>query len=86
LADYEDNPEAMVCDCLHVDWRRIELAIRALGLKTVEDVTKQTGAGGGCHSCWPLIEGILERCARGQYRFEATEDDLAKARREAGRW
>lgn len=83
LADYEDESVRGVCDCLHVDWPQIELAIRALGLKTVEEVTEQTGAGGGCHSCWPVIEGILERCARGEYRYEVTPKELAKVRRDA---
>jgi len=83
LADYEKHPKAMVCDCMHKDWRRIELAIRALDLKTVDEVTEQTDAGGGCHSCWPILEAILERCARGEYRFEATEEELAKVRRRA---
>ncbi len=36
-------------------------AIRENDLKTIEQVTYYTKAGGGCGSCHPKIEAILER-------------------------
>jgi NifU-like protein len=39
--------------------REIIKAIRENGLKTVEQVTYYTKAGGGCGHCHPKIEGLL---------------------------
>jgi NAD(P)H-nitrite reductase large subunit len=79
----DDSSSGLVCDCLKVDPRRIEHAVRVLDLKTVDGVMLQTGAGGGCHSCWPVIEGILERCARGEFRFPLSVEEAAQVRRDA---
>jgi NifU-like protein len=51
----------IVCKCFGVTDREIERAIRENHLKTVEQVTYYTKAGGGCARCHPKIEGILNR-------------------------
>lgn len=51
----------VVCKCFGVTDREIEKAIRENNLKTVEQVTYYTKAGGGCRSCHPKIEAIIER-------------------------
>lgn len=38
----------------------IEDAIKAKGLKTVEEVGEETTAGTGCGGCQPLIQEILD--------------------------
>jgi len=48
-----------VCSCFNVTDKEIESAIRQNGLKTVEEVTNYTKAGGGCGGCIPAIEQIL---------------------------
>jgi NifU-like protein len=57
----EDPDTQIVCHCFGVTNKKIEKAIRENRLKTVEDVTNYTKAGGGCGSCIDEIALILER-------------------------
>jgi len=50
----------VVCNCFGVTDREIVKAIRENDLKTVEQVTYYTKAGGGCAKCHPKIETIIE--------------------------
>jgi NifU-like protein len=52
--------EALICTCFGVSEKSIERAIHTRLLQTVEQVTRACNAGGGCRSCCPLIEDILE--------------------------
>jgi len=49
-----------VCHCFGVSDTLIRKVIRENDLKTVEDVTNYTKAGGGCGSCIPDIEDMLK--------------------------
>lgn len=51
----------IVCKCFGVTDREITKAIRENDLKTVEQVTYYTKAGGGCAQCHPKIETIIEK-------------------------
>jgi NifU-like protein len=51
----------VVCKCFGVTDREIEKAVRENDLRTVEQVTYYTKAGGGCGGCHPKIEAIIER-------------------------
>ena len=52
--------KALICTCFGVSEETIEQRIESDELETTEAVTAACGAGGGCGSCRPLIEDILE--------------------------
>lgn len=54
----------IVCKCFGVTDREIAKAIRENDLKTVEQVTYYTKAGGGCGQCHPKIEAIIEKARK----------------------
>jgi NifU-like protein len=58
--DEWDGDEALICTCFCVSERTIEREIQENGLRTIAQVTAACSAGGGCRSCYPLIEDILE--------------------------
>jgi NifU-like protein len=57
--DWEGD-EALICTCFCVSERTIEREIQMKSLKSIAAVTAACSAGGGCRSCYPLIEDILE--------------------------
>jgi len=52
--------ERVVCKCFSVTEAKILKAVKDNGLKTVEEVTNFTKAGGGCRQCVGEIEKILK--------------------------
>lgn len=58
---FEQQAEKVVCHCFNVSEETIIKAIRANHLKTVEDVTHFTKAGGGCGRCKGEIQKILDK-------------------------
>jgi NifU-like protein len=61
----------VICSCFNVTDIEIEKAIRENNLKTVEDVTNFTKAGGGCGGCQPRIQEILDRVNGASKKKEA---------------
>lgn len=66
IADYKgEKPTAkdgeVVCECFGVTDNEIVRAVRENNLKTVEDVTHFTKAGGGCGKCQDKIQAILDK-------------------------
>ncbi|MEW6444214.1 MAG: Fe-S cluster assembly protein NifU [bacterium] len=54
------EPSDIVCKCFGITGKEIERIARENNLTTVEQVTHYTKAGGGCRTCHPEIERILE--------------------------
>ncbi|OAI05995.1 iron-sulfur cluster assembly scaffold protein NifU [Methylomonas methanica] len=75
--DHEEG--ALVCKCFAIDAVMIEEMVWANKLRTVEDVTNYTKAGGGCAACHEDIEAILEKVLkeRGE-TFDPSAAPIAK--------
>jgi NifU-like protein len=58
--------KALICTCFGVSEETIERAISEYSLETVEEVIEICNAGGGCGSCQPLIQDILENARFGE--------------------
>lgn len=60
--EVEVEPEGrLVCECFGVTDKEIERAILENNLKTVEEVTNYTKAGGGCGRCHDQIQALLDQ-------------------------
>lgn len=56
--------KALICTCFGVLEETIENIVKKNLLKTVADVTDACNAGGGCGSCQPLIQEIIDTVRR----------------------
>ncbi len=52
--------DKMICTCFSVTEKQIINAIKENGLKTLDEVTNYTKAGGACGHCKGAIQGILD--------------------------
>ena len=58
---HEKEEFEIVCKCFGITDKEIERAVMENNLHTVEQVTHYTKAGGGCESCHPKIEAIIDK-------------------------
>src|ERR1700738_2192823 len=52
--------EALICTCFCVSERTIEHEIHQGELQSIGEVTGRCNAGAGCHSCFPLIQDMID--------------------------
>jgi len=69
--------DKIVCTCFNVTENQIWEAIKVNGLKTVEEVTNYTKAGGACGRCKGAIKDILDT----YLRKEGKEPELTSAQK-----
>lgn len=69
VASHEHSEGEIVCECFGVTDEQILSAVRENDLKTIEDVTYYTKAGGGCAKCHEKIAELIAR-ARGEAQPE----------------
>lgn len=55
-----NGDEALICTCFCVSERVIETEIAQKRLSTISEVIRACNAGGGCGSCHPLIQDIID--------------------------
>lgn len=60
----QSGGEKIVCTCFNVTENQIWEAIKVNGLKTVEEVTNYTKAGGACGRCKGVIKDMIETYLR----------------------
>lgn len=68
----ENTAEKIVCTCFNVTESQIWEAIKVNNLKTVEEVTNYTKAGGACGRCKGTIQDILNTYWKGAGKREET--------------
>jgi len=78
--DLEEEGQ-IICHCFGVTDKLIEKMVAEHNLRTVEEVTHFTKAGGGCGACHPQIEQIIDRVREKTATAEAPKpaEGLAKA-------
>lgn len=69
----KNKKEKIVCTCFNVTENAIWDAIKINGLKTVEEVTNYTKAGGACGKCKSAIQDIIDT----YYKKEETQLTLS---------
>ena len=57
------NREKLACRCHNVSYGKIYDAVQS-GARTVEEVSRQTGAGTGCGKCKEFLEFLVRDCVR----------------------
>ena len=65
VGSHEHSEGEIVCECFGVTDEQILHAVRENDLKTIEDVTYYTKAGGGCAKCHEKIAALIAQ-ARGE--------------------
>jgi bacterioferritin-associated ferredoxin len=55
-----DCPERFLCHCLQVTESEVVDTIVNLGLRTIDELQRYTGAGGGCTACHRRISLLIE--------------------------
>lgn len=71
----ETKPEKTICTCFNVTENMILDAIKQNNLKTVEEVTNYTKAGGACAKCKRTIQDILDKY------YQNTKTELSPTQR-----
>lgn len=61
-----ETEEKVICTCFNVTESQIVEAIKVNNLKTVDEITNYTKAGGACGRCKGSIQGILDRELKNQ--------------------
>lgn len=69
-----EKKEKIVCQCFNVSEETIKEQIRTNNLKTVDEVTEYTKAGGGCGHCKSVIEAILKEVNKEKPALTKTQE------------
>jgi NifU-like protein len=81
---YEEDQEdegRIVCKCFGVTDEKIKRVIKENDLKTIEQVTHYTKAGGGCTACHAEIEDLIAEILEDQKREAARVEKKEKRKR-----
>ncbi len=78
LKQLEEAEGPLVCHCFGIHEGFIERIVQENSLKTVEEVTNYTKAGGGCQSCHPAIEDIIEKVWKEKGKYLHVREETPK--------
>ncbi|MBE9502966.1 MAG: Fe-S cluster assembly protein NifU [Proteobacteria bacterium] len=80
LKHIEEEEGPLICKCFGIHEKMIEKTVMENNLKSIEEVTNYTKAGGACQTCHPAIEDIIEKVwkVKGQEAHVKEEASRAK--------
>lgn len=78
LKQLKEDEGPLVCKCFGIHEGFIEKIVQENSLKTVEEVTNYTKAGGGCQSCHPAIEDIIEKVWKEKGKYLHVREEAPK--------
>ena len=78
LKQLEEDQGTLVCKCFGIYEGFIKKVVQENSLKTVEEVTNYTKAGGGCQSCHPAIEEIIEKVWKEKGKYLHVKEEAPK--------
>ena len=78
LKQLKEDEGPLVCKCFGIYEGFIEKIVQENSLKTVEEVTNYTKAGGGCQSCHPAIEDIIEKVWKEKGKYLQVKEEAPK--------
>ena len=81
LEALNEKPDKVVCTCFNVTEKQIWDAIKENNLKTVEDVTNYTKAGGGCGRCKGAIQDIINTYENKELKDKKEQNTLTPAQK-----
>ncbi|MBE9046076.1 Fe-S cluster assembly protein NifU [Pleurocapsales cyanobacterium LEGE 10410] len=74
LDTHEEDEGNLICRCFGVSDTKIKRIIRENDLTTAEQVTNYVKAGGGCSSCLPDIDDLIEEVTTEQKQIEVQQE------------
>ncbi len=80
LRSNENTSEKIVCNCFGITENMIREAVLQNGLKTVDEVTNYTKAGGACGKCKNTIANIINTCSNKE-KSEDNQNNLTFAQK-----
>lgn len=78
LKQLREDEGPLVCQCFGIHEKFIEKVVMENSLKTIEEVTNYTKAGGGCQSCHPAIESIIEKVWKEKGTYLLVKEEVPK--------
>ncbi len=79
--EQEEDEGKIVCKCFGITDEKIKRVVRENGLKTIEQVTHYTKAGGGCTSCHAEIEDLIAEVWEDKKRITFREQKKEKRKK-----
>ena len=74
LDTHEEDEGNLICRCFGVSDTKIKRIIRENDLTTAEQVTNYVKAGGGCSSCLPDIDDLIEEVTSEQKQIKVEQE------------
>lgn len=78
LDTHEEDEGNLICRCFGVSDTKIKRIIRENNLTTAEQVTNYVKAGGGCSSCLPDIDDLIEEVTTEQEQIKVEQEKSVK--------